>query len=83
MNLSKKRDKGIKCCVHICNIKTMFKTHVKFIIGFVIGMFLTTGVYAAIKYDSANVGYDNTTSGLTSTTTQDAIDELKIKTNNC
>ena len=47
------------------------------IIGIVLGLVLaSTGVYAAIMYQSSEVGYDNSNSGLTSQNVQDALDEL-------
>ena len=48
-----------------------------FLIGIIIGLVLAgTGVYAAIMYQSSEVGYDNSNSGLTSTNVQAALDEL-------
>ncbi len=47
------------------------------IIGIVIGMIIMgTSVYATILYQSSEVGYDNSTSGLSSTDVQAALDEL-------
>ena len=65
-------------------IKSILKKHIKLVIGFVIGISITTGVYGAtILFDSDEVSYDNTTSGLESTNVQDALDELKIKADTC
>ena len=55
------------------------KSNIKLLIGVVIGLLLASiTVYAAgeILFQSNVVGYDNTTSGLTSTNVQDALDEL-------
>lgn len=54
------------------------KIHFKsLILGIIIGLVLAgTGVYAAILYQSSEVGYDNSNSGLTSQNVQDALDEL-------
>ncbi len=54
------------------------KRDVKFIIvGIVLGLiFAGTGVYAAILYQSSDVSYDNSNSGLSSTNVQAALDEL-------
>ena len=75
----------MKSKLKICNtiIKSIFKNHIKFVIGFLIGISLTTGVYAAIKIPSSHVSYDNTASGLNSSNVQDAIDKLKTKVEIC
>ena len=54
------------------------KIHFKSLLcGIVLGLVLAgTGVYAAIMYQSSEVGYDNTNSGLASQNVQDALDEL-------
>lgn len=55
------------------------KSNIKLFIGVIIGLLLASiSVYAAgeILFQSNVVGYDNTTSGLTSTNVQDALDEL-------
>ena len=54
------------------------KIHFKSLLcGIVLGLVLAgTGVYAAIMYQSSDVGYDNSNSGLTSQNVKDAIDEL-------
>ena len=58
--------------------------YIKFIIGLVIGIAITGTVYAAEElFPSEQVSYDNTASGLSSTNTQDAIDELKVAADNC
>ncbi len=48
------------------------------IIGFIVGVILCMGslVYAAVTFPSNEVSYDNTESGLSSTTVKGAIDEL-------
>ena len=50
----------------------------KNIIGFIVGVILCMGslVYAAVTFPSNEVSYDNTESGLSSTTVKGAIDEL-------
>ena len=50
----------------------------KNIIGFIVGVILCMGslVYAAVTFPSNDVSYDNTESGLSSTTVKGAIDEL-------
>jgi len=59
------------------NIKNNIKKNLLFFIGVIIGVLLTsTTVYAAILYQSSEVGYTGTRSGLTSTDVQSAIDEL-------
>lgn len=61
------------------------KKHYKFIIlGIVIGLILSGIVgYAATTISSANVSYNNSNSGLKSSTLQGAIDELYEKTKPC
>lgn len=64
------------------SIKEKTKSNIKFIIGLIVGLTLTGGAYAAtILFDSEEVSYDNTTSGLTSTNVQDALTELNTKAN--
>lgn len=49
----------------------------KFIIGIIIGLLLVSGVYAASYIGNATeLSYDNTTSGLSSSNVQEALDEL-------
>lgn len=64
-------------------MKKLIKSNIKLIIGILIGMVLSiTTVYAAtILFASNQVSYDNTTSGLSSTNVQDALDELYTKAN--
>lgn len=65
-------------------MKKALKNNAKLLIGLIAGILVvTTTVYAEIKMASSDVLYDNTTSGLTKTNAQDAIDELKAKVNNC
>lgn len=66
-------------------IKNIIKNNIKLVIGLIIGIIVSgTGVYAAtILLASNQVGYDNTTSGLTSTNVQDALDELNAKASKC
>lgn len=60
-------------------VTNKFKIALVFIIGLAV---TTTGVYAAATLLSKDISYDNTTSGLTATNMQDAIDETyeKLKT---
>lgn len=64
-------------------MKKLIKSNIKLIIGILIGMVLSiTTVYAAtILFASNQVSYDNTTSGLSSTNVQGAIDELYTRAN--
>ena len=59
-------------------MKKDIKGNIIFLVIMILCIFLTSigTSYAAILFDSANVNYDNTTSGLTATKVQDAIDEL-------
>lgn len=60
------------------------KKHYKFIVGIVIGLILSGIVgYAESTISSANVPYNNSDSGLKSSTLQGAIDELYEKTIPC
>lgn len=60
------------------------KKHYKFIIGIIIGLVLSGVVgYAATIISSTNVSYNNSNSGLKSSTLQGAIDELYEKTKPC
>ena len=61
-------------------IKEVLKKNVKLVIGIIIGAVISgTSVYAAILYASSDVGYDNTSSGMSATNVQDALDELYTK----
>lgn len=61
-------------------IKEFLKNNIKVLVAFVIGIILaTTGVYAATVISSSFVSYSNTSSKLTSTDVQSAIDELATK----
>ena len=64
-------------------MKKLIKSNIKLIIGILIGMVLSiTTVYAAtILFASNQVSYDNTTSGLSSTNVQGALDELYTRAN--
>lgn len=59
-------------------LKKFLKNNLKLFIGFVLGSLLSGfTVYAStIYYNGENVGYDNTTSGMTADNVQDALDEL-------
>ena len=58
-------------------IKVILKNNGRLIIAILVGLMLYTSVYeATIYYDGINVGYDNTTSGLTSDNVQDVLSEL-------
>ena len=55
----------------------------KILIGLLLGILISaTGVYAATIGASKDVYYNNTTSKLSSTNVQDALDEVYTKTNN-
>ena len=60
----------------------IFKNNIKLFLGMLFGILLTgTSVYAAtILFASDEVGYDNTSSGMSATNVQDALDELYSKT---
>ena len=64
-------------------VKKFLIGNVKTVVAFIIGIVISgTSVYAAtILFNSNQVGYDNTTSGMTSTNVQDALDELYTKAN--
>ena len=53
------------------------KKHIKVIVAFILGFICASSIaYAAILYQSEDVGYDNTNSELNATNVQDALDEL-------
>ena len=62
-------------------MKKVIKKNYKFILGIVIGLIWSSGIaYAAtILFDSDEVSYDNTTSGLSATNVQSALDELYVE----
>ena len=63
-------------------IVNKLKQNTKIITAFVLGVILTGGtVYAATVLPSSQVGYDNSTSGLTATDVQGALDELYTRAN--
>lgn len=64
-------------------MKKLFINSIKIIVAFVLGLVVagSIGVYA-ITILSSDVSYDNTTSGSSATTVQDAIDDLYTKANN-
>lgn len=55
------------------------RNNLKVVIAFVIGIIITGGTVYAANLLASEVTYDNTTSGLTSTTVQGALDELNTK----
>ena len=62
-------------------MKKIKKKYILIIIGILIGLVISVGgVYAAVTITGSNVTYSNSSSGLTSTTVQGAIDELNNKT---
>ena len=65
-------------------MKKIIKDNLKIIVAFILGIIISgTGVYAAtILYNGDQVSYDNTSSGMTATNVQDALDELYTKANN-
>ena len=64
-------------------IKNFLKNNIKLFVGIIIGIIISgTSVYAAtILFNSNQVGYDNTSSGMSATNVQDALDELYTKAN--
>ena len=77
MNIGYKGDRMKK-------IKKLLLGNIKTVVAFILGVIVSgTTVYAAtILFASNQVGYDNTSSGLTSTNVQDALDELYTKAQN-
>ena len=64
-------------------VRKIFKNNYKILIGLILGVIISVGgVYAAATISGSTVSYSNTTSGLSSTTVQDAIDELYDKAGN-
>ena len=62
-------------------MKKVIKKNYKFILGVIIGLIWSSGIaYAAtILFESSEVSYDNTTSGLSATNVQSALDELYVE----
>ena len=61
-------------------IGKFIKNNYKIVLGIIIGILITgTTVYAAISIAGKDITYSNTTSGLTATTVQGAIDEIYEK----
>ena len=62
-------------------MKKFIKTNIRIILGFALGLVWSSGIaYAAtILFDSYEVSYDNTTSGLNATNVQSALDELYVE----
>ncbi len=61
-------------------IKEIIKNNYKFAFMFILGIIVAGGgVYAATVVSGSTVTYDNSTSGLSSTNVQDAVDELSGK----
>ena len=57
-------------------VRNFAKKNYKLVVAFLIGVLLVgTGVYAATYINAVNVSYTNTTSGLSATNMQDALDE--------
>lgn len=67
------------------NLKDIATKNKKYILGIITGILISgTTVYAATVISAVNVSYSNTSSKLSSTNVQDAIDELYDKAkNNC
>ena len=67
------------------NLKEKIIKNKKYILGIITGILISgTTVYAATVISAVNVSYSNTSSKLSSTNVQDAIDELYDKAkNNC
>ena len=64
-------------------IKKFLLGNIKTVVAFILGIIISgTTVYAAtILFNSNQVGYDNTSSGMSATNVQDALDELYTKAN--
>ena len=63
-------------------MKDFLRNNLKVIIAFIIGVLVSgVSVYAAGELFASNITYDNSTSGLTSTDVQSAINELNTKSN--
>ena len=60
-------------------MKKFLKSNIKTVVAFVIGIIITGGAVYAANLIASDVTYDNTTSGLQSTTVQGALDELNAK----
>ena len=61
-------------------IKKFLLGNIKPLIAFILGLIISgTSVYAAILFASSDVSYDNTSSGMSATNVQDALDELNTK----
>ena len=61
-------------------ILLFFKSGFKYIVFFILGIIVaSSGVFAAVTITASNVNYDNSSSGLSSTNVQSAIDELNGK----
>lgn len=62
------------------NVKEKIIKNKKYILGIITGILISgTTVYAATVISAVNVSYSNTSSKLSSTDVQSAIDELKLK----
>ena len=58
-------------------MKRIIKNNIILVLGIVIGLILYTSVFAStIYYSASEVGYNNSSSGLTSTDVQNALDEV-------
>lgn len=63
-------------------IGKFIKSNTKLLVGIILGASVSGGaVYAATVLPSSQVGYDNSTSSLTATDVQGALDELNTKAN--
>ena len=63
-------------------VKIILKKYKLFIIGVLLGSIITGGGVYASTVGASNVSYSNSSSGLSATTTQQAIDELYKKADN-
>ena len=77
--------KVIKCSSgeggHFTRTINIFKKNYKILIGILIGLIISLGgAYAATTIAGSSVTYSNSSSGLSATSVQDAIDELYNKT---
>ena len=64
------------------NITNFIRNNVKVVVAFILGGIIlgTCGAYASSVISASDVSYSNTTSGISSTNVQDAIEELYDKT---
>lgn len=57
-------------------MKKFISNNIKLLIGILIGIIISSGVVYAVNISSANVNYDNTNSGISSSNVEGALNEL-------